>query len=105
MSNSSRGFIGDISKLEPCLWWRHCLKKTFIDNERGAKDLHKTRICEQRLAYLTSFILIDFPIRFATLSMNMSILYFKVPQDKISNFYIFLPLYIVCNLGNSSDPD
>ena len=59
--------MGDISTLAPRLWWRHCLQKTFIDNERGTKDHHKTRRCEQFFAHLTGFILIDFPIRIDTI--------------------------------------
>ena len=45
----------------------------------------------------------DFPIHINTISMDLSILYFKGTQVKITNFNTFLYLKII--LANSADSD
>ena len=53
----------------------------------------------------TLLILMDLPIHTDTISMDLSILYFKVSRIKRCFFNIFLALKIVFILANSADPD
>ena len=51
------------------------------------------------------FILMHYPIRIDTISMSLSILYFKGFSVQISINGVFLSLKIVFILANSADPD
>ena len=55
--------------------------------------------------FLTLFILIDYSIHIDTISMELSILFFKGFQVKISTKDVFLTMKIVFILASSADPD
>ena len=54
---------------------------------------------------ITNFILMDYPIHIDTISMCLSILYYKGSHVKIYKVNLFLSPKIVFILANSADPD
>ena len=57
-----------------------------------------------KLAYIILCILLDFPIHIDTISMGLSIAYFKGSLVDFLNYNVFLSLMIVLVLENSAGP-